>query len=217
MDFKALIAAPLVAFLVVASANEVAMPQRWSAASSGSNSKSFQIGVDPQVTFNGQPALTVHAIFGVEDVSFGTAIQYVHSFGYEAKRIRFSGMLKTTDVERWAGIWLGNGFVTTFDNEKHPLPKGTDVGQGSQDWQRVSVVIDVPADEKVGISMGVGLVGKGQVWLSDLKFEEVDDSVPLTTTLVGLDIEKLKARKAARARPTAPNVKQTPQNLELAR
>lgn len=217
MDFKALIAAPLVAFLVVASANEVAMPQRWSSASTGSASDSFQIGVDPQVSLNGQPALTVRAISGVEDVSFGTAIQYVHSFGYEGKRIRFSGMLKTKGIETWAGIWLGRGFVTTLDPERNALPIGTEIGRGDQDWQRVSVVIDVPADEKVGISMGLGLVGKGQVWLSDLKFEEVDTSTPLTTTLVGLDAEKLKARKAERARPTAPNVKQAPQNLELVR
>ncbi len=215
MDFKALIAAPLVAFLVVASANEVTMPQRWSATSTGSTANSFQIGVDPQVSFNGQRALTVNAISGVEDVSFGTAIQYVNSFGYEGRRVRFSGMLKAKGVQTWAGIWLGNGFVTTFDNEKNSLPAGTGLGRTDQDWQRVSVVMDVAADEKVGISMGVALVGQGQVWLSDLKFEEVDTTVPLTTTLVGLDLPKLKARKADRERLPAPSVKQVPKNLGL--
>lgn len=216
MDFKALIAAPLVAFLVVANANEVTMPKRWSSTSTGNASTSFQIGIDPQVSFNGQRALTVSSITGVEDVSYGTAIQYVNSFGYEGRRVRFSGVLKATGIEKWAGVWLGNGFVTTFDDEKSALPRGTGISQGEQDWQRVSVVIDVPLDEKVGISMGVALVGQGQVWLSDLKFEEVDTTVPLTSTLVGLDLQKLKARKADRARPTAPNIKQVPQNLELA-
>jgi hypothetical protein len=216
MDFKALIAAPLVAFLVVASANEVAMPARWSAASTGSNSTSFQIGVDPQVRFNGQRALTVIAIQGVEDVSFGTAIQYVNSFGYEGKRIRFSGMLKATGVDTWAGIWLGNGFVTTFSDEKQALPRGTGITHGDQDWRRVSVVVDVPVDEKVGMSMGVALVGHGQVWLSDLKFEEVGADVPLTTTTVGLDLQKLKRLKANRESLPVPTTKQLPKNLELA-
>ena len=55
MDFKALIAAPLVAFLVVATANEVTMPQRWASASAGSSSASFQIGVDPQSVSTANP------------------------------------------------------------------------------------------------------------------------------------------------------------------
>lgn len=213
MDFKALIAAPLVAFLVVANANEVTMPQRWSAASTGSSSNSFQIGVDPQVSFNGQRALTVNAISGVEDVSFGTAIQYVNSFGYEGKRVRFSGMLKTKGVKTWAGLWLGSGFVTTLDNPSNILPAGTGSGRGDQDWQRVSVVMDVAADEKVGVSMGIALVGQGQLWVSDLKFEEVDTTVPVTATLVGLDLPKLKFYKANRERNPTPTVKQVPKNL----
>ena len=216
MDFKALIAAPLVAFLVVASANEVSMPARWSAASTGSFSTSFQIGVDPQVSFNGQKALTVSAHSGVEDVSFGTAIQYVDSFGYEGKRVRFSGMLKAAGIDTWAGIWLGNGFVTTFDDEKHTLPHGVGLAHGDQDWRSVDVVVDVPVDEKLGLSMGVALVGHGQVWLSDLKFEEVGTDVPLTTTTVGLDRQKLKLLKANRERLPVPTIKQLPKNLELA-
>ncbi len=214
MDFKAMIAAPLVAFLAVASANEVTIPERWSAASTGSTSTSFQIGVDPQVNFNGQRALTVSAHAGVEDVSFGTAIQYVNSFGYEGKRIRFSGMLKAAGVDTWAGIWLGNGFVRSFEDGKNGLPHGEGITHGDQDWRRVSVVVDVPVDEKVGLSMGVALVGHGQVWLSDLKFEEVGTDVPLTTTTVGLDLQKLKRLKANRE--PVPTTKQLPKNLELA-
>ncbi len=216
MDFKALIAAPLVAFLVVASANEVSMPKRWSAASTGSESTSFQIGIDPQVSFNGQRALTVSAQSGVVDVSFGTAIQYVNSIGYEGKRIRFSGMLKAADIDTWAGIWIRNGFLTTFEDEKYALPHGAGISHGDQDWQHVSVVMDVPVDEKLGLSMGVALVGHGQVWLSDLKFEEVDAEVPVTTTTVGLDLQKLKLLKANRLRAPVSPTKQLPQNLELA-
>ena len=216
MDFKALIAAPLVAFLVVASANEVTMPQFWSASVSGTPGKTVQIGVDPQVTFNGQRALTVNAVSGKGEVTYGSAIQYVRSFGYEGKRVRFSGMLKVKGVQTWGGIWLGNGYLERFDDEKQSLPKGTDMGRGDHDWKRVSVVMDVPTDEKVGISMGLAVVGQGQVWLSDLKFEEVDSNVPVTTTSVGLDLDKLKDLKASLEKAKGPPNRKVPQNLELA-
>lgn len=215
MDFKALVAAPLVAFLVVASANEVVMPQRWSSASTGSNSSSFRIGLDTQVTFNGQRSLTVKAESGIEDVSYGTAIQYVNSFGYEGKRVRFSGTLKTDGVTQWAGVWLAPGFLTTFDLDQPQLPVGMGLGRGAHDWSRVSVVIDVPTTQQIGLSMGVALVGEGQVWLSDLKFEEVDTDTPVTLTLVELDRQKLKALRTHRDRGPIPTVKQVPANLGL--
>ena len=228
MDVKALFAAPLVAFLVVASANEVAMPQGWSGTASASTRNAFQMGVDPQVTFEGKRSLTVKALNPVSDVEYVSAIQYVNSQGYEGKRVRFSGVLKSQGITQWAGVWLAPREVTSFVDRSDsamrgrtpmdPLPAGNGVGSGDKDWHQVTVVIDVP-QEPTRLSMGLGLVGNGQAWLSDLKFEEVDAATPLTPGTVGLNLNRVaeefqKALKGPLAAPKVP-VKKAPHNLAL--
>lgn len=227
MDFKALVAAPLVAFLIVASANEVTMPSNWSASVSARSRNAFQIGVDPQVTFEGKRSLTVKALNPVADVEYASAMQYVHTFGYEGKRVRFSGSLKTIGVTQWAGVWLAphevrgfNGMTSIVDGRPVglSLPAGDGVRSGATDWHPVNVVIDVPTGPGK-LSMGLSLVGGGQAWLSDLKFEEVDANTPLTATTVGLDLQKvvdelLKANSPPMSEKRTP-VKQIPQNLAL--
>jgi hypothetical protein len=51
---------------------------------------------------------------------------------------------------------------------------------GTRDWQRYEVIVDV-AQGSSRISFGLGLMGAGQVWLDDLKFEAVGKDVPTTT------------------------------------
>lgn len=50
--------------------------------------------------------------------------------------------------------------------------------KGSTEWQRHQVVLDVP-EEGSSIHFGVLLNGKGQVWLTSLRFEEAPDE-PVT-------------------------------------
>ena len=50
---------------------------------------------------------------------------------------------------------------------------------GTRDAKRYDVVLDVPT-ENVGIRFGIALVGKGQVWLSNVQFRVVGTDVPTT-------------------------------------
>ena len=50
------------------------------------------------------------------------------------------------------------------------------------DWQRLSVVMELPADDAGVVDAGVLLVGKGQVWMRDVKLEMVGKEVPLSTS-----------------------------------
>ncbi|MGA7241700.1 MAG: hypothetical protein WBX19_00895, partial [Terracidiphilus sp.] len=64
---------------------------------------------------------------------------------------------------------------TTFviDNmQKRPI-------KGTQSWTMHDVVLDVPQGS-TGIAFGILLSGTGQVWMNDVTFEVVDDSVPVT-------------------------------------
>ncbi len=51
--------------------------------------------------------------------------------------------------------------------------------KGQTDGTEYSLVVNVP-ENATGIAFGLMLSGKGQVWLVDLSFDEVDESVALT-------------------------------------
>jgi hypothetical protein len=50
---------------------------------------------------------------------------------------------------------------------------------GTLDWQPYEIVLDVPAEARA-IAFGILLHGSGQAWLSEVRFEEVDESVLVT-------------------------------------
>ncbi len=51
--------------------------------------------------------------------------------------------------------------------------------KGTSEWKKYDVVLDVPSNS-AAINFGILLAGTGEVWVSNLKFEVVDDSVPTT-------------------------------------
>ncbi|GER88945.1 hypothetical protein KDW_31070 [Dictyobacter vulcani] len=52
--------------------------------------------------------------------------------------------------------------------------------QGTADWQRYQVVLDVPG-ESLDIAFGLLLQGKGQVWLQDASIIEVGNEIDVTS------------------------------------
>ena len=66
------------------------------------------------------------------------------------------------------------------DGEKDRSIKGT------TDWTEYEIVLDVPLNA-TKLAYGVLLVGTGQVWFDNIKFEVVDNSVPTTN----IDMESL--------------------------
>ncbi len=215
MKFKALIAAPIVAWLMIASAATIEKPLQWSWSSSGTSPTSYQAGVDSTVVWNGKPALTVVGS-GQTAAAFGDIHQYVAGPGYFGKRVRFSGMLRTSSVDLWAGVYMFAGSYNT--RMLDPLAMPTGVGKNGTDlkWLPVSVVIDVPQEVET-IRMGLILVGNGQAWLSDLKFEEVGNEVPVTTGKVEVDAATVLRERESFLQKLSkqPVAKAVPSNLEL--
>jgi len=52
--------------------------------------------------------------------------------------------------------------------------------KGTADWQKYDLVLDVPV-ETYQIVFGVNLRGHGQIWIDDIKLENVGLDVPTTT------------------------------------
>ncbi len=145
---------------------------------SGSHPKDYEVGIDTNVTYNGKNAGYIKSIVE-EPQGFGTLTQIFQADNYRNKRMRFSAVVKSERIKDWAGLWMridGPGRVGSlgFDNmQNRPI-------QGTTDWQRYEVVLDVP-QESVSIAFGILLSEKGHVWLSDVHFEEVGPDVPVTS------------------------------------
>src|SRR5581483_1220046 len=166
-----------------------AAPPGWFLA--GSAPRSYETGVDQTVTYAGMPSAVLKSVSPVPPQGFGTMMQTIQAGDYRGKRIRFSAEVKSDSVADWAGLWMRvdeGKQVTAFDNMQHRPIKG------STNWNPYTVVLDV-SKGATAISFGILLAGPGSVWLSDVKFEVVDDQTPVTGPVTpaapaNLDFEK---------------------------
>lgn len=138
----------------------------------------FMAGDHPQETFQGKNSGYLRAR-RPDAEGFGTMMQMFKADNYRGKRMSFSAFVKSADVENWAGLWMridGPGQRPIgFDNMQNRPIKGT------TDWQKYDVVLDIP-QESINVAFGTLLSGQGQVWLSDVQFNEVSLDVPTTNT-----------------------------------
>ena len=151
-------------------------PPGWSIA--GSLRAAYVAGVDPNVKRGDSPSGYLRSTKPVVD-GFGTLVQDIASDKYVGARIGLSCYLKTADVSGWCGLWMRvdadrDDPPIAFDNMEDRAIRGT------TDWTECVVVLDVGKRAK-SISFGVLLSGTGTVWIDQLKFDLVDDTVPLTS------------------------------------
>lgn len=210
MDYRAFLAAPLAALVLSAGATPAPprMPDGWKASRFASRTANdagdgYDIGIDNAQTGH-PPTLTLRSTFSLSPDHANAGRAYQTITGYGGQGLRFSGQVRATAASAWAGLYMGLGDgnilwpVLAGDRgiEKH-LPVGAAVPAADGAWHEVSVVLDVPAGTPC-VGLGMTLVGEGQFWVRDLKFEVVGPEVPVTTTPVGIDWTK--ARKLAASR-----------------
>lgn len=138
----------------------------------------YQAGIDQQIFHSGSRSAVLRSTSEDYDTGeYGTIMQQFSAREYSGKRLRFSGFVKAESVTGWAGLWMrldsGLGETLKLDNmQNRPIT-------GTAEWNLYSCVLDVPAEAAV-INFGILLSGKGTVWLDNVAFQEVDDSVPTT-------------------------------------
>jgi hypothetical protein len=116
------------------------------------------------------------------DDGFGAMFQMFKPDEYRGKRVRFSAALRTRDVSgnaalcfRVDGAKAGqSGQSLAFDNMDARPPI-----VGTTKWERHACVLEV-VPEATAIFISNILSGSGELYWADLRFEVVDDSVPLT-------------------------------------
>ncbi|ARK32825.1 Transposon Tn10 TetD protein [Halalkalibacter krulwichiae] len=151
------------------------IPKGW--MPSGSNPNEYEIGVDTRKAHGGKASAIIRSKH--ESVhGFATMMQMFKARKYREKRVRFSAFVKSDQVANWAGLWMrvdGEADeILAFDNmEGRPI-------KGTTSWSPYEVVLDIPEEASV-INIGILLAGSGTVWLDSVEFEEVDDSVSVTS------------------------------------
>jgi hypothetical protein len=111
---------------------------------------------------------------------------------YWGKRVRFSGWIRTENVTprpdvppRGGGIGSAQGAALYISASDTGGALRNAVVSGTTPWTYRELVIDIapvtnaPGDAKF-LPMGLVLNGTGQVWVRDLKFEEVPRDTPLS-------------------------------------
>lgn len=152
------------------------VPEGWILA--GTAPKDYQVSVLPEKR-EGNNVVLLESGANPDPSKFGTLSQYCSADQYLGKRVRMTGYLKSENVENWAGMWFRvddskqKDLSLSFDNMSDRPIKNT------TDWKKYEIVLDVP-QEAGAMVFGVLLEGSGKVWISDISFEVVDQSVPTT-------------------------------------
>ncbi|MED4455825.1 AraC family transcriptional regulator [Metabacillus fastidiosus] len=144
---------------------------------SGSHPFNYKMGIDREIFHKGKGSGFLKAVKVETNGEFATMMQEFNAEKYLGKRLKLSGFLKSKAVDGFCGFWMRIdntlGDVLQFDN------MGNRPITGDTEWNYYSIVLDIPENSAV-ICFGVLLSGNGQVWIDELKFEEVDDSIPTT-------------------------------------
>lgn len=144
----------------------------------GTAPEKYQASIDNKIYHVGTKSATIKSIADEFEVGeYATIMQQFSAKNFLSKRVRFSGFVKTLDVTGWCGLWMridsALGVTLKLDNmQSRPIV-------GTTEWNHYSCALDVP--ENAGIlNIGVLLCGKGQVWLDNVSFQEVDLNTPTT-------------------------------------
>ena len=139
----------------------------------------YQMGVDPDVTFEDHPCITIRAS-GPDLSAFAALAQGIKADAYHGKRLRFSAMVRSAGVENRAALFMRvsgpHGSLLAFDNMRNRPISGT------TEWTRHAIVLDV-AGEAAQIIFGILLSQGGQIWMSGVQLEQVREDVPATDIL----------------------------------
>ncbi|MEN0642367.1 AraC family transcriptional regulator [Alkalicoccobacillus gibsonii] len=144
---------------------------------SGGDPYNYEMGIDHEVVHQGKGSAYLKSKTVLDTEEFSTMMQQCKAEKFRNKRIKFSGFIRTQELENLASLWMrvdnATGDVLQFDNMSNRPIKGT------TNWNRYSIVLDVPEQSSV-LSFGVILTGKGTVWADHFSFEEVNEDTPTT-------------------------------------
>jgi AraC-like DNA-binding protein len=152
----------------------------------GSTPKAYEVKLDREIHNNGSKSIMLKSQESdMEEGAYCTILQQFKAKNYIGHRVRFSGHIKSQDVNGWGGLWMRVNSVTAniikIDNmQNRPI-------KGNTDWKYYSVVLDIPDSSSI-INIGLLLYDTGILWLDNIIFEIVDESVSTTDVDLSYDM-----------------------------
>lgn len=129
-------------------------------------------GIDAKILTSGHGNLSIACSLPIR-VNLRQAFE---SYPWQNKRVRLSAWIRTVDVvPRTEGT--GATLYLSATDTNGPLYEV--VLTGTNDWTYKELVADIPLGGPF-IPVGISLAGTGQVWVRDMKFEEVPAGTPVS-------------------------------------
>ena len=158
--------------VLASSQHSSTIPKYWDVI--GIYPHNYEYGVSGEIFYQQKKCAFVRARNATSG-DIGAIRQRFKADRYRNKRMRFTAVVKSEDIA-WAGLWMrvfGPGWLVLREDETRKRQPIT----GTTEWQRYDVVLDVPESSML-IAIGVKLGdGKGQIWVTNVRFEETEDEV----------------------------------------
>ena len=145
-----------------------------SANGNGTPSMEYDLRLDPAVTYQGSQSARLQNKIS-NPIGYGALRQDFQPETLRGKRVRFSGYLKTEDIQDYTGLLL---VAVTPENDISWNMNSKPI-RGTTDWTRYEYVVDVPQD-CLTLMFGASIRGRGKVWANSFQFEVVDSTTPVT-------------------------------------
>lgn len=136
---------------------EEGFPRKWGQF----GADSYKIKVDSLQSKNGRFSVVIE---NTSDSTGFKALSLTLPKNYKGKSIRLSGYIKTENVrDGFAGLWMRIDPKVGFDNMNDRGVTGT------TDWKEYEVILPLSPEKTEKILVGGLLIGKGKMWLDDIK------------------------------------------------
>lgn len=139
---------------------------------SGDNPDGYMVGTDKSVLHDKVASGFIRSK-RAETKGFGTLMQQADIRKCSGCTLKLTAHIKTKDVKGWSGLWARlddkDSQVLWFDNMQNRPIKGTN------DWEKYELEFEVP-EQSTTLSLGVLLVGSGNVWINNVQLLEMIDN-----------------------------------------
>lgn len=149
------------------------MPEQWTSF----GSDRYTLGIDSQNSHNDKYAAFIEYKADADSDFRAWSLEIPGS--YEGKQITLAGYIRTENVtDGYAGLWMRIDPLIAFDNMHD---RGV---VGNTDWKKYEVKLNLKPAITTQIVVGGLLVGKGKMWMDDLKVtidgKNIQDLKPIT-------------------------------------
>ncbi len=177
--------------LLAAAPIERSLATGWTATTS----QNYEAGIDRTAAHSGVGSLYLKSQAG--DAAGYAARQRIRADAYRGKKIKISAWLRAAPGGDGGALWL------RIDMKNGDYILDGMLESAPADWKEVSIVASIPADA-AGLTFGLRMRGKGQVWMDDVTIEPAPPAVPTTTIERRKDPTQKDAGAVYKATPVNP-------------